>query len=85
MHAQQRQKTEDEAESEDDAIEDRFTKVGGGGSVSASKRRRGVVEDSGESDYSSSNDDAFSEEDDGRDSMVNILFAVESFYVGEGM
>lgn len=57
----QKQKTEDEAESEDDAIEERFTKVGRGGAAGASSS-------DGEED---DDDSGFSSEDDDGDSNVS--------------
>ncbi|CAM9350528.1 unnamed protein product [Ectocarpus fasciculatus] len=53
-----RQKTEDEAESEDDAIEDRFTKVGG-----VTSRRSRPLAGSDSEAGSSSSDGGFSEEE----------------------
>lgn len=55
----QRQKTEDEAESEDDAIEDRFTKVNGKGTA-----RRRPLPGSDSDAASSSSDGGFSEEEE---------------------
>lgn len=58
----QRQKTEDEAESEDDAIEDRFTKVGGINKGTSSSRSRPLAGRDSEAG-SSSSDGGFTEEE----------------------
>lgn len=72
FRATQRQKTEDEAESEDDAIEDRFTKVKGGGAAGRHSRRGRGASDSVED--SSSSDDDFSEGGGEGDQPVSCLF-----------
>lgn len=61
---QQRQKAQDEAESEDDAIEDRFTMVGGAGMPGRHPLLGGGGSSDSEMASSSSSGDSFSEEED---------------------